>query len=117
MVKELKSLQENTLVYELSEFINQFDIKEIENGIGAKLKDFDKINLMIDVHIKSENFASFFKELEVGIKYWNKINKIAFIGESKIWETVVKIDNIFTKFKEKYFEIDDLENAWKWLNE
>ena len=80
------------------------------------MKDFDKVNLMIDVHIESENLPSFFKELQVGIKYWNKINKIAYIGESKLWKTLVEIDNIFTKFKEKYFGLDDLENAWNWIN-
>ena len=37
MIKEIKSLQENTLVYELSEFVNQFDIKEIEDRKSTRL--------------------------------------------------------------------------------
>jgi len=30
---------------------------------------------------------------------------------------VVAFDNLFTKFKEKYFDVDDMGNAWKWLKE
>ena len=116
MIKEIKSLHTNTLVYELEEFISQYEINIIDKGIAAKLKGFDKVNLMLYVNVKGENTASFIKEFQLGIKYWNKIGKIAYIGDKKNWKTLIAIDNFFTKFKEKYFELDDIAKAWDWIN-
>ncbi len=117
MVKQINSEVENTLIYEIDDFISQYEIEAIGAGIDSKLKKFEKINLMIYVEAKSENLASFFKEFQLGIKYWNKINKIAYIAHKRHWKAIVELDDIFTKFKEKYFDIDNLEQAWKWLND
>ncbi|RUA07084.1 MAG: hypothetical protein DSY82_08695 [Flavobacteriia bacterium] len=117
MINQLESKKENTLIYEFSEFITQYDIKKIEKDIEKVLKNRDKVNLMLYVHVEGENIASFVEEFRAGIKYWNKLNKIAYIGKKEKWARWVVIDNFFTKFKEKYFELDDIERAWKWLNE
>ncbi len=53
----------------------------------------------------------------MGIKYWNKINKIAYIDDNKKWGSLIVLDDIFTKFKEKYFELDQIDKAWEWLSE
>ena len=116
MINQIKSLNSNTLVYELEEFISQYEIDIIDKGIAARLKDFDKINLMLYINVEGENVASFIKEFQVGLKYWNKINKIAYIGDHKHWKALIEIDNFFTKFKEKYFELDNIAKAWNWIN-
>jgi len=116
MIKQISSLHSNTLVYELEEYISQYEIEIIDKGIETILKDFDKVNLMLYINVKGENLASFIKEFQLGIKYWNKIGKIAYIGEKRKWKTLIAIDNFFTKFKEKYFELDDIAKAWDWIN-
>jgi alkyl hydroperoxide reductase subunit AhpF len=68
MIKEIKSLHVNTLVYELEEFISQYEIDIIDKGISETLENFDKVNLMLYVNIEGENLASFIKEFQVGIK-------------------------------------------------
>jgi len=115
MLRQINSLRPDTLVYELDEFVTKDEIIDIDEGIESVLSKFDKINLMICIDIKRESFGAFIKELQVGIKYWNKINKIAYVADKKHWETLVEIDNVFTKFREKYFDIDDMDNAWKWI--
>jgi len=117
MINQLESPKENTLIYEFSEFISQYEIEVIEKGIEKVLKSQDKVNLMLYVHVKGENIASFVEEFRAGVKYWNKVNKIAYIGKKEKWSKWIAIDNFFTKFKEKYFELDDIESAWKWINE
>ncbi len=116
MIKELKSLHTNTLVYDLEDFITKYEIEIIETGIEARLQDFDKINLMICINVKRENLGAFIKEFQLGIKYWNKIYKIAYVADKKNWKTIVEIDNLFTKIKEKYFDIDDIAKAWDWIS-
>ncbi len=116
MLNQIKSLNPNTLVYELDEFVTKDEIIMIDEGIQSTLSNFDEINLMICINIKRESLGALIKEFQVGLKYWNKINKIAYVADKKHWQTLVEIDNLFTKFKEKYFDVDDMDNAWKWLN-
>lgn len=116
MINQIKSLHTDTLVYELEDFISEYEIEIIDKGIGELLKKFDSVNLMLYIHVKGENVGSFIKEFQVGMKYWSKINKIAYIGDNKNWNTLVAIDNFFTKFKEKYFDIEDISEAWDWIN-
>jgi hypothetical protein len=117
MIKQIESLRVDTLVYELDEFITKDEINVIDNGIEFMLTEIDKVNLMIFINAKGESLGALLKEFQVGIKYWNKIKKIAFIGDKKHWKTIVAFDNLFTKFKEKYFDIDDMNTAWKWLKD
>jgi hypothetical protein len=116
MIRSVKSLNVNTLVFELEEFISQYEIDIIDKAIEAKLNNFNKVNLMLFINIEGENLASFIEESLLGIKYWNKINKIAYISDKKNWKALVAIDNFFTKFKEKYFELENIAKAWNWIN-
>jgi len=116
MIKEIKSPYKNTLIYELDTFISKVEIDIMEKGIQETLKHFDKVNLMINVNVAGESLGAFIKEFQMGIKYLNKINKIAYVTDKKHWETLVAIDNIFTKIKEKYFGLDDIAKAWDWIN-
>ncbi len=115
MLQQINSTKANTLVYELDEFITKDEIIVIEKGIDFILSKFDKVNLMICVNVKKESLGAIIKEFQVGVEYWNKINRIAYIADKRHWKLLVEIDNLFTKFKEKYFDVDDMDAAWKWL--
>lgn len=117
MIREIKSLRGDTLVYEIEEFITAEELDVIDKGLETLLQSYDKVNLMLYVDIQGENLAAIFKEIELGLKYWNKINKVAYIGDHKKWKTLIALDNLFTKFKEKYFDIEDIAKAWDWLSE
>jgi hypothetical protein len=116
MIKQINSLRPDTLVYELDEFVTEDEIIVIGKGIDSLLTEFEKVNLMICINVKRESFGAFVKEFQLGIKNWNTLNKIAFVADKKHWESLVKLDNFFTKFDEKYFDIDDMNAAWNWLN-
>ncbi len=117
MLRQIDSLRVDTLVYELDEFVTKDEIIAIDEGIEFMLSEIDTVNLMICINSSGESFGAFIKEFQMGIKYWNKINKVAYVADKKHWETLVAIDNFFTKFKEKYFDVDDMDAAWKWLKE
>ena len=116
MITQIKSLRADTLVYELDDFITEDEIAVIEKGIDLLLLKFDKINLMICINVKRESFGAFVKEFKVGIKNWNTLNKIAYLADNKNWKTLIEIDNLFAKFQEKYFDINEMNAAWNWLD-
>ncbi len=117
MIKEIKSPRLDTLVYEIDDIITEQEISIIGDGIEEKLKDVEKVNLMLYINVEGETFGSFVKEFQLGVKYWSKINKIAYLSNKKNWNTLIAIDNLFTKFKEKYFDIEEVDKAWEWIND
>lgn len=117
MLTQIDSQRKDTLVYEMSGFISKEEIEYIDNGIDFMLSAFNKINLMIYINVKGESISSLLKEFQLGIKYADNINKIAFVSDKKYLGLLVSIDNLSTKIREKYFETRDIAKAWYWLAE
>jgi len=117
MLTQIKSLREDTLVYELDGYVTNEDIEYIDRGIEFMLSKLDTINLMIYINAKGEGFNTLFREFQLGKKYSNTINKIVFISNKNYWNLLVSIDNLSTKYKEKYFDIDNIAKAWDWIDE
>ncbi|MGO3719874.1 MAG: STAS/SEC14 domain-containing protein [Mesonia hippocampi] len=115
MIQQIDSLRVDTLVYELELFITEEDIKTIDTGIAFMFSEIDHVNLMIYINVEGESIKAMINQFQIGAKYWNKINRIAYVADKKHWQTIIAFDNLFTKFKEKYFDVDDMDNAWKWI--
>lgn len=111
------TLRVDTLVYELDEFITEEEIRIIDIGIELLLSEIDHVNLMIYINVEGESMKAFIREFQLGVKYWNEINRIVYVADKKHWQTIIRIDNFFTKFKEKYFDVDDMDAAWQWIAE
>ena len=117
MLTQIKSLREDTLVYELDGYVNKEDIECINDGIEFKLSKLDAINLMIYINAKGEGFDTLIQEFLLALKYSNDINKMAFISDKNYWKLLVTLDNMSSTYKEKYFDIDDIAKAWDWIGE
>jgi len=117
MLTQIESQRKDTLVYELDGFISNEEIEYIDEGIDFMLRTFDRVNLVIYINAKGESLASFIKEFQLGAKYAGSINKIAFLSDKNYWNILITLDNFTTRYKEKYFNIDDIAKAWDWINE
>jgi len=117
MLTQIESLREDTLVYELDGYVTNEDIDYIDRGIEFMLSKLDTINLMIYINAQGEGFDTLVKEFQVSKKYIDYINKIAYISNKNYWNFLVSIDNLSTKYKEKYFDIDAIAKAWDWIDE
>ena len=117
MIKIVESLRPDTLVYELNGFVTKDEIAAIEPDMKTIEERMGHINLVIMLNAEGESMGAILKEEQLSVKHWNKIKKIAYVGDKKWWKPVVIIDNILTKFEEKYFDVDEMEKGWKWLAE
>ena len=117
MIKKLKSLRPDTLVYELSWLVIGAEIASVEPDLEKIENKYGQVKLLIVLDARGESFSALLKEFVLGIKHWNKIDKIAFVGEKEWWKPLIAVNNVFTKFDEKYFDVSKLEAAWEWLGE
>ncbi len=116
MIKLYKSFQ-NKLAFLIDGEITLEQEEEWLNELENVLLKFDKIDLMV---ILKEN-ASWSAEAGIAELKWlfrhlKRINKIAIVAQSKMWEFLVTLDSIFARFvgiKERYFEKED--EAWEWI--
>ena len=57
-------------------------------------------------------------DYKLGTHQYHQVEKAAFVGDKKWQDWMVKIMGPFTRHtKERFFEIDQLEDAWSWIKE
>ena len=57
-------------------------------------------------------------DFEFGTHQYRQVEKAAFVGEKKWMEWMVKIMDPFTRrTDERFFELDQLDEAWQWVQE
>ncbi|PQJ27788.1 STAS/SEC14 domain-containing protein [Rubritalea profundi] len=52
------------------------------------------------------------------LTHMNKLEKICVVADEKVWQWLVAIDSKFAKLvgiREKHFNTEELDQAWKWL--
>lgn len=57
-------------------------------------------------------------DYKLGTHQYRQVEKAAFIGDKKWQEWMVKIMDPFTRrTEERFFDLDQLEEAWQWVKE
>lgn len=90
-------------------------LKEIEKEI--KLKNKIKLLVHLEKEISVEVKAAL-EDLKGFFKFGDKIEKVAFVSDKKIWEFATTLTKPLTFVKHiqtKFFLKDDLNQAWKWI--
>jgi len=119
MIKELSRSKDNNLAFEINGKVSMEDEKSWIARLDVVAETYEKINVMI---VLGEN-ASWGLEAGLADIKWisqhiDKFNKIAIVGESDIWEWLIKVDSFFAKFigiKELYFNMSNMDAAWAWV--
>lgn len=99
--------------------ISKAEREEIVNKLKEIAGNHDKINILIEL----SNFEAFGSEaLAVDMEYLmpvvGKLKRFAFVSDSKWQEWYIAIDKTFAKLfgiEESYFDVEKIEDAWKWL--
>ncbi len=121
MYRILDKSEGHNIGVQLSGEISKAERDEIVNNFKEIAGDHDKINILIEL----SNFKAFGSEaLAVDMEYLmpviGKLNRFAFVSDSKWQEWYIDIDKTFAKLfgiEESYFDVDKIDDAWKWLKE
>ena len=99
--------------------------KEEREEVVKMFKEIVNANGRINILIELSEFKVFGSEaLAVDIEYVmpvvSKLKRFAFVSDSKWQEWYIAIDKTFAKMfgiEENYFDVDKIDEAWKWLKE
>lgn len=102
----------------VSDTVMPDDIKKIESVMDKMLTQYEKISIRITLgrHLEM-TLKTQLEVLKTGIQMHKHIHRLAVIGDREVLKLLTTVDNLMVPWQEKYFHIDDLENAEKWLKE
>nr|NQU89629.1 STAS/SEC14 domain-containing protein [Bacteroidota bacterium] len=126
MIKFLEGTNENALALEIIGKYEVADEKAIEQKFEECLdKGYEKVNLLVKIDsmkIVGSSLKAMWDDGIYAIKHIKHCGRIAVVGDSKVEEFLVKMDNAMFGSKkagrlEKYFFADELEKALDFVNE
>ena len=107
---------EKTFGIKVGSTLTREDYKEIVPEIEQKIKQFGSIKLLMQIDgFKSIEPAALWEELKFDIKHRNDFEQIAVVGDEDWAKWSAKFGEIFFDARIKYFQPDQVSEAWEWL--
>ena len=116
MIRRLSESSQEVLELEFSGKITGKDMDGLEPVLDDYFDEFEDVRILVILKdITGFDSGGLLKEFKLGWKCWGKKGKIAVVGQKKWEELSVKLEALFQKADEKYFDIAKIEEARDWL--
>ncbi len=125
MIKTIEGAKPNVIAIEIIDGYQHEDEKSLEKMFEERLDSgMEKVNLLVKIDslkIIKSSLKAMWEDGVYAIKHIKHCGRIAVVGDSKIEEVLVKMDNaIFGSKKsgrsEKYFFTDEMDQAMDFVN-
>ena len=126
MIKVLPYSDNQTLGVEIQNNYGKDEIRFIKAEIDKRiLRGTEKVNLLLKIDkLKFNEYKPeiLFEDLRAGFKEYGQIGHIAVVGNTAIEEMLVTLDNLIfgdpdENLIEKYFDAENIDEAWKFVKE
>jgi hypothetical protein len=118
MVEQLPRSAGNVLGFKMSGKLHDEDYKKfvpiVDQTVAAKGK-VRMLALFQDFH--GWDLKALWDDIKFSTTHCLEVERIALVGDKKWEEWMAKVCKPFTMAKIRYFDVSDLESAWKWLEE
>ena len=116
MIKKLSESSGNILGYKVSGDVTKADYDVMLPEVEALVKEEGEICLLIDLtEFRWEKIRAWGADMKFGRDYRKKIKKMAIVGDKKWQEWLTKLAEPFYAIDARFFEGDEITNAWDWL--
>ncbi len=125
MLKIIEGAAENTIAVEIVGGYETTDEKLLETMFEEKLaQGYNQLNMLVKIDgfkLSKSNWKAMWDDSIYAMKHIRNCGRVAIVGDSKIDEFMVNLDNIFfanekTGRAEKYFHTLELPQAMEWVN-
>ena len=126
MITKLDAQKDYVLALEIANEYVHDDVEQCKKWFDEKFNEgFDVVNLLIKVDklpLSHISCRAFWEDGAYSLRHIKNIGHLAFVGHSKLDKILVGMDGaIFNRMskglKEHYFDVDDMDKAWAFVNE
>jgi hypothetical protein len=116
MIKKLEKSSGNVFGYKVMGFIDRQDYDVLEKDADSVLEKHENMKLLLQFDkFMFEFMSAWGKDMGFGMKYGEKIEKLAIVGEKKWQKLLAKFSAPIFGKESKFFHTDDIDLAWDWL--
>lgn len=117
MIEPLPSPTDKVLAFRLSGKLHDADYKTFVPAVDEAGKA-GKVRILAQFHdFHGWDTHALWDDIKFATTHCTKIERIALVGE-KAWEKwMAKVCVPFTMAKVRYFDVGNLDEAWKWIQE
>ncbi|MFA1819400.1 STAS/SEC14 domain-containing protein [Virgibacillus oceani] len=116
MIKILPSRNPETVHVEINGKLTSEDAEKVDVHVEDLYGDDGQFNILaVFKELDGTTLQSLLKGMKVDMKRWNQMNKFAVVSEKDWVENASKTGKILPGITVAYFEMDEVEKAWKWL--
>ena len=118
MIEILTRSTESCIGFKISGKVTAEDYEVLVPKVDEAITASGKINLLAVMGDFEgvKGFDAVKADFKFGTQQYRQVEKAAFVGEKKWMEWMIKIMDPFTRrTDEKFFEPDQLEDAWQWV--
>jgi hypothetical protein len=120
MIEILPQSTESCLGFKVSGKVTAEDYEVLIPQLDQAIAASGKINMLV-VMGDFEGWAGLDAakaDFKLGTHQYRQVEKAAFVGDKKWQEWMVKIMDPFTRrTNERFFDLEQLDNAWQWIKE
>ncbi len=114
MINVLERSKGNVLGFDATGEISPEDIESVEVVADKAITEYGKINWLIRMDTsRYTSLRAMYEDMMWLVKNLRHFDKMAVVGDKKWEELLVKADGLV--FGEKYFDVSQLEEAWKYV--
>jgi len=116
MIEILPSRHAGTVCVGVYGKLTAEDARKIDEYAEDVYGDKGRFNILTVIkELDGTTIQSLLKGMKVDMKHWNQMNKFAVVSKKDWVEKASKAGKILPGITVEYFEMDEMEKAWKWL--
>jgi len=121
MIRELPESEGAVIGCEITGKVSLEQEKEWIEKIDKVIEEHGKVRVLVVLGDEASwGVKAGIEDLKWIVNNMKKLGKIAVVSENHIWKWLIALDSPIAKLvgiNEKYFELSDIDDAWKWLRE
>jgi hypothetical protein len=116
MIEQLTHASTKALGFKMSGKLHDEDYKSFVPLIDKAIAEQGKVRLLAQFHdFHGWDLHALWDDIKFSTTHCTKIERIALVGEKKWEEWMAKVCKPFTMAQIKYFDANEIEAAWNWL--
>lgn len=118
MIETIPTNVPNVIAYRLSGKLHDEDYQSFVPAVDAAIKAQGKVRFFL----KLEDFHGWdlhaaWDDLCLGLKHYKDFDRIAMVGDRNWEKGMAALWKPFTQAKVRYFDVTEIDAAWKWIEE